>query len=215
MNPIESYNNVHPHKCYSVSEITALIREMLEAEFYKITIEGEISNFRPSSTGHYYFNLKDKEAIISAVMFRNRQSTLTFDLEDGLKVKASGNLSVYARRGNYQLICENLVKSGEGELLAELEKLKSRLATLGYFDEERKRPLPLFPGRVAVVTSPTGAAIRDILRVLKQRNAGLNLIILPAPVQGDGAAAIMARQVRAASSTKSCCRLSFSWPSVK
>ena len=197
MKSTESYN-VHPPKCYSVTEITALIREMLEAEFFKITIEGEISNFRPSSTGHYYFNLKDKEAIISAVMFRNRQNALTFELEDGQKVKASGNLSVYARRGNYQLICENLVKSGEGELLADLEKLKARLANLGYFDGERKRPIPLFPGRVAVITSPTGAAIRDILRVLKQRNAGLNLIILPAPVQGDGAPEIIARQIRTA-----------------
>jgi exodeoxyribonuclease VII large subunit len=185
-------------RSYTVGEITRLVRGVLEERFYGITVEGEISNFRPSSTGHLYFSLKDEEAVLSVVMFKNRLFGLGFQPADGMKVKASGNLSVYARRGTYQLICETLVKSGEGELLAMLEKRKARLASLGIFDEARKKPLPIFPSRVAVVTSPTGAAIRDILQVLRRRNAGLSLVILPAPVQGEGADKILARQVRRA-----------------
>ena len=185
-------------RCYTVSEITSLIRGLLEEQFPQLTIEGEVSNFRPSSTGHYYFSLKDREAIISVVMFRNRLSTLAFALEDGLLVRATGSLSVYPKRGSYQLICETLVKSGQGELLALLEERKRRLAAEGLFDPARKKPLPMFPSRVAVVTSPTGAALRDILRVLKRRNIGIDLVILPAPVQGEAAAQIMAERIRAA-----------------
>ena len=187
-------------KCYSVSQITRLIRSMLEDEFVNITIEGEISNFRPSSTGHYYFNLKDKEAIISVVMFKNRQLRQNFLPADGILVRATGNISVYAKRGNYQLICESLTRSGEGDILARLEERKRELAAMGFFDSDRKKSLPLFPSTVAVVTSPTGAAIRDILRVLTRRNAGINLIVLPAPVQGETAAEIIAAQIRTANS---------------
>jgi exodeoxyribonuclease VII large subunit len=185
-------------RCYSVSQITSLIRDLLEGEFFGVTVEGEISNLRPSSTGHLYFSLKDEQAVLSVVMFKNRLFGLTFKPADGMVVRASGNISVYAKRGTYQLICESLMKAGEGELLALLEKRKARLAAAGLFDRERKKPLPLFPARVAVVTSPTGAAIRDILRVLKRRNAGLNLVILPAPVQGEAAAELIARQIRRA-----------------
>jgi exodeoxyribonuclease VII large subunit len=185
-------------RSYTVSQITFLIRDLLEQEFFSVTVEGEISNLRPSSTGHLYFSLKDEEAILSVVMFKNRLGGLSFQPADGLKVKASGNISVYAKRGNYQLICETLVRSGEGEILAMLERRKQKLAALGLFDPQRKKPLPLFPARVAVVTSPTGAAIRDILRVLKRRNAGLSLVILPAPVQGEGAAEVITRQIRTA-----------------
>jgi len=185
-------------RCYSVSEITSLIRELLEGALFSITVEGEISNFHPSSTGHLYFSLKDEQSVLSAVMFKNRTFGLSFKPADGMVVRASGNISVYAKRGTYQLICESLVKAGEGELLALLEKRKARLAALGLFDRERKKSLPLFPARVAVVTSPTGAAIRDILRVLKRRNAGLNLVILPSAVQGEGAAEAIARQIRRA-----------------
>lgn len=187
-------------KCYSVSQITQLIRIMLEDEFLNITIEGEISNFRPSTTGHYYFSLKDNEAIISVVMFKNRHPHLDFRPADGSLVKATGNISVYAKRGNYQLICETLTRSGQGDILARLEERKRKLAAIGFFDSERKKPLPLFPATVAVVTSPTGAAIRDILRVLARRNAGINLIVLPSPVQGETAAGVIARQIRTANS---------------
>ncbi len=184
--------------CYTVSEITSLIRDLLELKFFNITVEGEISNFRPSSTGHLYFSIKDEQSVLSVVMFKNRSFGLSFKPADGMVVRASGNISVYAKRGTYQLICESLVKAGEGELLALLEKRKAKLAALGVFDRERKKPLPLFPARVAVVTSPTGAAVRDILRVLKRRNAGLNLVILPSAVQGEGAAEAIARQIRRA-----------------
>jgi exodeoxyribonuclease VII large subunit len=184
--------------CYTVTEITRAIRGLLEQNFFNITVEGEISNFRPSSTGHYYFSLKDENALLSVVMFKNRLSRLNFQLADGQRVKASGNISVYPRRGNYQLICERLVRSGEGELLAKLEERKKRMAAQGLFDPERKIPLPLFPSRVAVVTSPTGAALRDILHVLQRRSAGIDLIVLPAPVQGEQAADIIARRIRTA-----------------
>ncbi len=183
---------------YKVTEITDIIRSMLEAEFSDIAIEGEISNFRPSSTGHYYFTLKDKDSVISAVMFRNRIGALAFMPNDGLLVVVRGSISVYNKKGSYQIICESMEKAGIGDILLMLEERKRRLAAEGLFDAARKRPLPLFPSRVAVVTSPTGAAVKDILRVLKRRNAGINLIILPAPVQGDEAAEVIAKQIETA-----------------
>jgi exodeoxyribonuclease VII large subunit len=190
--------NPPAQRSFTVSQITALIKDLLEQTLPNVTVEGEISNFRPASSGHWYFSLKDEDSLLSVVMFRGRLASLSFQPADGLKVKATGNISVYPKRGNYQLICESLQKSGEGEILAMLEKRKQKLAALGLFDAGRKKALPLFPSRVAVVTSPTGAAIRDILRVLSRRNAGLNLVILPAPVQGEGAAAIIARRIRTA-----------------
>jgi exodeoxyribonuclease VII large subunit len=185
-------------KCYKVSEITHLIRTILEAEFQNITIEGEISNFKPSSTGHYYFSLKDNDAVISVVMFKSRLSFLTFAPADGMLVQATGSISVYPKRGNYQLICESMVSAGTGDILAMLEKRKQKLAAEGIFDTARKKPLPLLPSKVAVITSPTGAALRDILRVLRRRHSGINLVILPAPVQGDEAAACISEQIRIA-----------------
>lgn len=193
---------IYSEKCYTVAEITLLIQSMLEQEFPKINIKGEISNFRASSTGHYYFSLKDKEAIISVVMFKNRISSLKFQIQDGILVIAKGNISVYAKRGTYQLICEELVKAGEGDILAMLEERKKKLASEGLFDRERKKALPLFPSKVAVITSPTGAAIKDILRVLHRRHSGVNLVILPTPVQGDEAAATIALQIRRANKYK-------------
>lgn len=188
--------------CYTVSEITTLIRSLLENEFPRVTVEGEISNFRPSSTGHYYFTLKDQEAVLSIVMFKNRIKGLTFTPADGMLVKASGSISVYPKRGSYQLICESLIQSGQGDILALLEERKAKLAGLGLFDAARKKTLPLLPERIAVVTSPTGAAIRDILRVLKRRNSSVNLVILPSPVQGDEAAPVIAEQIRIANTHK-------------
>jgi exodeoxyribonuclease VII large subunit len=185
-------------RSFTVSQVTSLIKDLLEQTLPNVTVEGEVSNFRPASSGHWYFSLKDEDALLSVVMFRGRSASLSFQPADGMKVKATGNISVYAKRGNYQLICESLQKSGEGEILAMLEKRKQKLAAMGLFDAGRKKPLPLFPSRVAVVTSPTGAAIRDILRVLGRRNAGLNLVILPAPVQGEGAAPLIASRIRTA-----------------
>ena len=189
-------------KIYSVSEITHQIRGQLEAGFPNVTIEGEVSNFRPSSTGHYYFSLKDREAVISVVMFKSRTRFIKLEIKDGMLVRASGSVSVYARRGTYQLIVESIQEAGEGAILAMLEERKKRLAAEGLFDSDRKRPLPLLPSRVAVVTSPTEAALRDVLRVLKRRNSGVNLLILPAPVQGDEAAPRIAQQIRVANTHK-------------
>lgn len=197
-NPFAQYNKDLEKKCYKVKEITFLIKNLLEGEFPNITVEGEISNFRPSSTGHYYFSLKDTEAMLSAVMFKSKIPYLQFMPADGMLVKAKGNISVYPKRGNYQLICDVIEKAGTGDILAMLDARKKKLAREGLFDEARKKPLPLLPSRVAVITSPTGAAIRDILRVLRRRHSGINLVLLPAPVQGDEAAPVITRQIRIA-----------------
>ncbi len=191
--------NGAPHQqTFTVSEITRLIKGTLEEGFPDIVIQGEISNFRPSSTGHYYFSLKDPESIISAVMFRNRMDTLRFKPADGMLVRARGGVSVYGKRGSYQIIIESLQLAGEGDILLMLEERKRKLAAEGLFEESRKRPLPLLPSRIAVVTSPTGAAIRDVLRILKRRNAGIDVVILPSAVQGDGADEQIAHMVETA-----------------
>lgn len=183
---------------YSVTEITQLIKGTLEEGFPWVTIQGEVSNFRPSGAGHWYFSLKDAEAVLSVVMFRGRQDAVRFAMADGALVKATGSISVYGRRGTYQLICESLVKAGEGDLLARLEETKRRLAAEGLFDLSRKKPLPLYPSRVAIVTSPTGAAVRDILRILRRRSAGIDVVFVPTLVQGDGADASIAHAVETA-----------------
>jgi exodeoxyribonuclease VII large subunit len=185
-------------RIYKVSEITAEIRGLIEGGFPAVAVEGEISNFRPSSTGHVYFTLKDAGAVLSAVMFKNRLRGLTFTPRDGNCVVARGSLSVYPQRGSYQIVCETLEAAGEGAILAMLEERKRRLAAEGLFDPARKKTLPLYPRRVAVVTSPTGAAVRDILKVLRRRGAGIHVLILPAPVQGDGAEERIAGQIRRA-----------------
>jgi exodeoxyribonuclease VII large subunit len=185
-------------RTFTVSEITGLIKDTLEYGFPDVTVQGEISNFRPSTAGHLYFSLKDNDAIISAVMFRNRHDTLRFQPADGMLVRARGSVSVYPKRGNYQLICEDIRRTGEGDILAMIEERKRKLAAEGLFSEERKKPLPLYPSRIAVVTSPTGAAIRDILRILKRRNAGIDVVVLPTLVQGEDADAGIARQIEIA-----------------
>jgi exodeoxyribonuclease VII large subunit len=182
----------------SVSELTDQIKGRLEGEFSNLRVEGEISNFRPSSTGHYYFSLKDKNAVIQAVMFRGRLGHLTFFPSDGNLVKVRGSLSVYPPRGAYQIICDSMEKSGEGDILALLEARKRRLASEGCFDAARKKPLPSFPRRIAVITSPTGAALQDILKVSRRRNPGIDILILPAPVQGSEAAAILTARLKTA-----------------
>jgi exodeoxyribonuclease VII large subunit len=192
------YSRTGAPKCYKVSEITQLVKNLIEREFSQVAVEGEVSNFKPSSSGHYYFSLKDNDAVITCVMFKNRIDHLTFTPRDGMLVKTTGSISVYAKRGNYQLICETLAIAGTGDILAMLEERKKRLAKEGLFDSARKRKLPLFPERVAVVTSPTGAAIRDIIQVLTRRNSINNLVILPTQVQGDDAARMIAEQIRIA-----------------
>lgn len=185
-------------RCLKVFELTALIKETLESQFYSIQVEGEVSNFRPSGAGHCYFTLKDSNSMISAVLFKNTAKNLSYLPADGELVKVTGDVSVYPQRGSYQIVCHTIEKAGEGEILARLEKLKKKLADEGLFDEGNKKKIPLMPGRIGVVTSPTGAAIRDILRVLKRRNNRINLVVLPAQVQGEEAAAAIASQIRRA-----------------
>jgi exodeoxyribonuclease VII large subunit len=187
---------------FTVSEITDLIRGKLEAAFPNVLVEGEISNCRPAASGHLYFTLKDAGALIQAVMFRAKQRGLGFEPRDGMLVRARGNISVYPQRGNYQIICEGMELAGTGDILAMLEERKRKLAALGFFDEGRKRPLPRFPETVGVVSSPTGAAVRDILNILGRRAAGLRVIILPTLVQGRGAAEGIAARITQASRWK-------------
>lgn len=183
----------------TVTEITRQIKDNLESSFPFVSVEGELSNVRPSAAGHLYFTLKDENSALSAVMFRGRASSLEFAPEDGQQVIATGSISVYGKRGSYQIIVEQMKVSGIGRILATLEERKRRLAAEGLFDESRKRRLPLLPTRIAVVTSPTGAALRDIVNVLGRRNAGIDLVVCPTPVQGDDAAPKIAMMVRIAS----------------
>jgi exodeoxyribonuclease VII large subunit len=186
----------------SVSELTEQIRLSLEGSFSVICVEGEVSNCRPASSGHLYFSLKDSGAKIDAVMFKNKLRSLTFEPKDGMLLRVRGSLSVYAPRGSYSIVCEEMEIAGAGEILALLEKRKQSLALEGLFDTERKRPLPRFPQTVGVVSSPTGAAVRDILNILTRRAKGLKVIILPAPVQGDEAASLIAARIKQANQWK-------------
>ena len=189
---------------FTVSNLTSLIREILEGTFSNITLEGEISNYRPNSSGHLYFTLKDEGAQISAVMFRGRAMSLDFVPKDGMKVKCTGSISVYAPRGNYQIIINKMEIAGAGNILQILEERKKRLAAEGLFNSENKKPIPRFSKRVGIVTSPTGAALRDILQITKRRNPGVDVVILPALVQGDGAAITIANMVKTANDFNMC-----------
>jgi exodeoxyribonuclease VII large subunit len=191
-------NELFEDHVFSVDDLTTLIKQTLEGSFYGLTVAGEISNFRPASSGHWYFQLNDTEASIQAVMFKQKSWRLPFLPKDGDRVVVTGNISVYAKRGSYQIICETMTRSGTGDILALLEKRKQEFAAAGYFDPERKRPLPAHPKRVGVVTSPTGAAVRDILQVLQRRNPSIDIVVLPAVVQGDGAAKTISAQIEAA-----------------
>jgi exodeoxyribonuclease VII large subunit len=175
-------------RIWTVTELNRAARELLEGEFPRVWVEGEISNWKIYSSGHAYFSLKDAGGQISAAMFGVGQRGLRFEVKDGLAVLAAGQVSIYSQRGSYQLIVRELEPKGKGALQLAFEQLKEKLAAEGLFDAARKRPLPLLPRTVGVVTSPTGAAIRDILQVLGRRFANLRVLINPVRVQGDGAA---------------------------
>jgi exodeoxyribonuclease VII large subunit len=177
----------------SVSDLTARLREEIEESFPAVWVEGEISNFRLYSSGHAYFTLKDAGAQLPAALFRTRVRRLRFEPRDGMHVLAFGSLEVYAQRGGYQLIVELLEPRGVGALQLAFEQLKTRLEAEGLFAAARKRSLPAFPRRIGIVTSPDGAALRDILRVLGRRFRGLSIVIAPAKVQGEGAPAEIAQ----------------------
>lgn len=191
-------------KIFSVSEINNVIKDMLEGVFPQITIEGEISNYRPNSTGHLYFTLKDSANQISCVMFRGYANYLGFKISDGMKVQCTGKLTVYGAQGKYQINITKMSAAGEGAILKMIEERKRKLNAEGLFDQARKKALPLFPLTIGIVTSPTGAALRDILQITKRRNKCVNVIVLPALVQGEGAALSITKQIYAANRAKLC-----------
>ncbi len=172
----------------TVSRLTALLRDVLEENFMHVWVEGEVSNVSFPSSGHIYFTLKDNGASLRCVMFRGSGKNLRFRPEDGMALIARGRISVYDQRGDYQLLCDYIEPAGTGALQTAFIQLKNRLAKEGLFEADRKRKIPPYPQRVGIVTSPTGAAIQDILNVLKRRFASLDVIIYPVRVQGDGAA---------------------------
>lgn len=182
---------------YGVAEITRRIKSTLEQGFGAVWIEGELSNVRRPGSGHLYFTVKDDRAQINAVMFRSDQLGMRFQPRDGMQVLLQGRISVYERSGQYQVIVRSMEQGGQGALQAAFEALKKKLAAEGLFENARKRPLPALPRRVGVVTSATGAAIRDILKVLEQRHPNLHVVIAPARVQGERAAAEIAAQIAA------------------
>lgn len=182
--PTENYNP----RVYSVSELTEEIRALLENSFNFVWLEGEISNFSSPLSGHYYMVIKDQKSRIRAVMFRLQARYLKFLPENGMKVIVQGRIGVYPPRGEYQIILDYIEPMGFGALALAFDQLKKKLAAQGFFDEKIKKPLPFLPQRVAVITSPTGAAIRDFLNVIHRRFANIEIIVVPARVQGEEAA---------------------------
>ncbi len=179
----------------SVGMLNKLIRRQLENEFSTVWLRGEISNFKAHPSGHYYFSLKDKDAQISAVMFRGYNSQLRFKPEDGMEVIVRGKITVYEPRGNYQIMCESMEPVGAGALQKAFEQLKRKLQAEGLFEQARKRPIPSVPKHIAIVTSPSGAAIRDMLNVLSRRYKAARITLVPCSVQGTRATAEIVKAI--------------------
>ncbi len=180
---------------FTVTAITLAIKQMMEGVFRDIFVEGEVSNLSESANGHLYFNLKDREALLSAVMFKWDARKYALELQDGVQVRVWGNLTVYAKSGRYQISVKKVGALSKGNLFLEFEKLKQKLEQEGLFAPEHKKPIPAYPQRIGVVTSPTGAAVRDILSVLKRRNPHLEVLVAPVLVQGDEAAGQIAQAI--------------------
>jgi exodeoxyribonuclease VII large subunit len=191
-----------PRRVLTVSELTARIRTLLEETFVEIWVAGELSNCKVWNTGHLYFTLKDRNAQIRGVMFRSALRRLRFTPKDGLRVVARARVSVYDQKGDYQLLCEHFEPEGLGALQLAFDQLKKRLSADGLFDERRKRPLPSLPRKIGVVTSLDGAAVRDIIKVLRRRHPNAHIVIRPARVQGEGAAMDIARAMAAIGKVK-------------
>jgi exodeoxyribonuclease VII large subunit len=181
---------------WTVAQLTRRVKTLLESQIGAVWVCGEISNWKLAASGHAYFTLKDAESEIAAVMFRGRLNGLKFAPESGLEVVAHGQVTVYERRGNYQIVLDDMQPKGLGALQLAFEQLKKKLEAEGLFDPRHKKPLPLLPRRIGVVTSPTGAAIRDILNVLQRRFGNIHVILYPARVQGEGAAAQIVAGIR-------------------
>jgi len=172
---------------YKVSQLTSSIKIILEDSLSNIWVEGEISNFRSPASGHFYFTLKDEKSELRCVSFKGNNEKIKFDIKDGMHVVCNGKVSVYEKQGAYQLYVSKIEPKGIGALQLAFEQLKERLFKEGLFDESRKKPIPGLPDRIGIVTSPTGAAIRDVLNVLKRRFPNVEIIINPVKVQGEGA----------------------------
>jgi exodeoxyribonuclease VII large subunit len=190
------FDEVERRRPLTVSELTESVRKAIETRFASVWVEGEISNFKAHSSGHWYFTIKDEGAQLRAKCFRSANSRIRFRPTDGLHVRARGRLSVYEARGEYEMIVEALDPVGAGALQVAFEQLRDRLQAEGLFAQELKRALPVFPGRVGVVTSATGAAIRDILNVISRRTRTVHVLFSPARVQGEGAGSDIARAIK-------------------
>jgi len=177
-----------PAQVLSVTDLTRRVKDLLEEKFPSLWVEGEISNLRSPSSGHVYFTLKDANAQLAVVLFRGVAAKVGFALKDGLQVIAFGDVSVYERSGQYQLVARQLLPKGLGALQLAFEELKQRLAKEGLFDTARKKPIPTLPQHIGLVTSPTGAAIRDFLNIIGRRFPNVHIVINPVRVQGEGAA---------------------------
>jgi exodeoxyribonuclease VII large subunit len=186
----------------TVSDVTRMVKQLLESNYTDLWVSGEVSNYTRASSGHMYFTLKDERAVIRAVLFKGYQKGVRFEIENGLKLIVHGALSVFEKRGEYQIIVDFLEPEGLGALQLAFEQLKEKLQKEGLFDESKKRPIPAFPDVVGVITSETGAAIRDILNVISRRHSGVRIIIYPTLVQGDEAAHSIARAVQRANERK-------------
>ncbi|MCG3162497.1 MAG: Exodeoxyribonuclease 7 large subunit [Acidobacteria bacterium] len=180
----------------SVTEVTEKVKDTLESEFFALHVQGEVSNYKRHQSGHWYFTLKDSSSQLRAVFYRQWNRLMRFEPENGLEVRLRGRLSVYEPRGEYQIIVEVMEPLGVGALQLAFEQQVRRLAAEGLFDESRKRELPLLPRRVGIVTSPVGAALRDMLQILERRNRGIDVMIAPVRVQGTGAAREIADAIR-------------------
>lgn len=180
---------------YSVSELTFLLKKTLEPNFSQVVVKGEISNCKRQSSGHIYFTLKDTHAQLSCAFFKGAQRNANISLKDGDHVELSGEISIYAPRGSYQLIVRSAKLLGIGELLLRFQQLKELLSQRGWFDEKYKKPIPPFPQKIAVITSSTGSVIRDIIHVLSRRFSGVHIYLYPAKVQGEGAANEIAKGI--------------------
>lgn len=182
-------------KVYTVGELTLQIKRLLEGRFTELMVQGEISGWRPASSGHVYFNLKDAEAILPCVLWRSATLKIKFDVNDGLEVILKGDLSLYPPQGRYQLVVKDVQPQGQGALELAFRQLKEKLEKRGWFDPALKKPLPRFPARVALVTSPTGAAIRDMLRIIPRRWPAVEIWVCPVKVQGEGASDEISRMI--------------------
>ena len=184
-----TFNLMPDRRIMTVSELTARIRDLLAKNFTDLLVQGEISNCREAQSGHLYFTLKDEKAQVKCVCFKMQLRAIKFRPEDGLKVTVRGSISVYETRGEYHIYVESMEPVGRGALQLAFEQLKKRLEAEGLFDAARKKPLPLLPGRIGLITSPRGAAVRDVVRILTRRFRNVHLTVFPVRVQGEGSAA--------------------------